>query len=312
MFCISSVNYHVVVNGKTSNSFKPGCGIRQGDPISPYIFVLCMEKLSHLIVDSVSKGLWKPIRISRGGPLISHLFFADDLILFGYASLQQANAMKDCLDLFCSYSGQQKPVHLINWATVCKPKCRGGLGIKQTKLMNQALLAKAGWRILKHDQGVWCKLLRNKYLTKSSITDGGGQKHAACSNVWRGIQHGASLVAKGIRWRFGNGHSIMFWSDVWVKSLGPLRDYAIIDVCDNIAYSTVSSFIVDNIWDIERLAAILPWQVVHRIACIFISSDMNVVDSVIWGCDGQGEFSVKSAYNNLLLDDVNLRDWRFV
>ncbi|KAL5820377.1 hypothetical protein ACOSQ3_022259 [Xanthoceras sorbifolium] len=66
-----------------------------------------MEKLSHLIVDSVSKGLWKPIRISREGPLISHLFFADDLILFGHASLQQANAMKDCLDLFCSYSRQQ-------------------------------------------------------------------------------------------------------------------------------------------------------------------------------------------------------------
>ncbi|KAL5806755.1 hypothetical protein ACOSQ4_029488 [Xanthoceras sorbifolium] len=178
--------------------------------------------------------------------------------------------------------------------------------------MNQALLAKAGWRILKHDQGVWCKLFRNKYLTKSSITDGGGQKHAACSNVWRCIQHGASLVAKGIRWRFGNGHSIIFWSDVWVESLGHLRDYAIVDVCDNIVYSTVSSFIVDNRWDIERLAVVLPWQVVHWIADIFISSDVNVVDSVIWGCDGQGEFSVKSAYNNLLLDDVNLWDWRFV
>ncbi|KAL5765667.1 hypothetical protein ACOSP7_016284 [Xanthoceras sorbifolium] len=59
MFCIRSVRYKMVLNGKITDAFKPRCGLRQGDPISPYVFVLCMEKLSHLIVDSVSKSLWK-------------------------------------------------------------------------------------------------------------------------------------------------------------------------------------------------------------------------------------------------------------
>ncbi|KAL5772200.1 hypothetical protein ACOSQ2_012124 [Xanthoceras sorbifolium] len=107
MFSIRSVKYKVLINGEASYSFSSGCGIRQGDPISPYLFVLCMEKLSHIISDYVSKGLWKPIMVTRGGPLISHLFFVDDLILFGHAFVQQAMIMKKCLDTFCSCSGQE-------------------------------------------------------------------------------------------------------------------------------------------------------------------------------------------------------------
>ncbi|KAL5831019.1 hypothetical protein ACOSQ4_016373 [Xanthoceras sorbifolium] len=53
MFCVTSVEYKVVLNGELSEAFKPSCGIRQGDPLSPYIFVLCMEKLSHLIEQKV-------------------------------------------------------------------------------------------------------------------------------------------------------------------------------------------------------------------------------------------------------------------
>ena len=107
MSCISSVHYKVVLNGELSDSFQPKCGIRQGDPLSPYIFVLCMEKLSHLIHQKLIDGDWKPVKTSRGGPEILHLFFADDLILFGQASLHQAAIMREALDVFCDLSGQQ-------------------------------------------------------------------------------------------------------------------------------------------------------------------------------------------------------------
>ena len=88
MSCVTNVSYNVVVNGELTESFTPKCGIRQGDPLSLYIFVLCMEKLSHIIQQKLFDKAWSPIKISKGGPDISHLFFADDLILFGKAHHQ--------------------------------------------------------------------------------------------------------------------------------------------------------------------------------------------------------------------------------
>ncbi|KAK3225828.1 hypothetical protein Dsin_005690 [Dipteronia sinensis] len=56
MSCIMNVQYKVALNGEMSETFLPKYGIRQGNPLSPYIFVLCMEKLSHT---SLNKKSWK-------------------------------------------------------------------------------------------------------------------------------------------------------------------------------------------------------------------------------------------------------------
>jgi len=53
--CISSMNKQILWNGSTTDKFKPSRGIRQGDPISPSLFVLCMEKLSYIILEVVEK-----------------------------------------------------------------------------------------------------------------------------------------------------------------------------------------------------------------------------------------------------------------
>lgn len=60
--------------------------IRQGDPLSLYIFVMYVERLAHQINVAVDDKLWKPIRIARKCPKLSHIFFADDIILFVEAS----------------------------------------------------------------------------------------------------------------------------------------------------------------------------------------------------------------------------------
>lgn len=92
-------------NGEKTDEFVPQRGLRQGDPISPYLFVLCMERLGHMILNEVDKGRWKPIVLGRGGPAISHLFFADDLFLFGRASESQAQLIRSVLEDFCATSG---------------------------------------------------------------------------------------------------------------------------------------------------------------------------------------------------------------
>lgn len=93
MTCIETPKMSIIWNGEQLEEFKPQRGIRQDDLISPYIFVLCMETLGHIINQSVLKGEWKPIKISRLGQSLSHLFFADDLILFAEASEHQMSVV---------------------------------------------------------------------------------------------------------------------------------------------------------------------------------------------------------------------------
>ena len=107
MNCIESAKLSILWNGEPMEYFHPSRGIRQGDPLSPYLYVLCMERLSHLIDREVRLGGWKTIRASRNGPQFSNLAFADDLILFGEASVDQADTMMKCLDAFCEASGSK-------------------------------------------------------------------------------------------------------------------------------------------------------------------------------------------------------------
>ncbi|KAA3489433.1 LINE-1 reverse transcriptase isogeny [Gossypium australe] len=97
----------VMWNGVLLSKFRPVRGIRQGCPLFLYLFVLCMEWLGHLIQYAISEGKRNPIRLSRDGPDISHLFFADGLVIFSKADSKHCRILKDILDRFCTLSGQK-------------------------------------------------------------------------------------------------------------------------------------------------------------------------------------------------------------
>ena len=81
-------------------------GLRQRDPLSPYFFVICMEYLSSLILEKVECGKWEGIKASPNGPVIYHLFFVDDLMLFAKVDRSNCATMLDVLGEFCCKSGQ--------------------------------------------------------------------------------------------------------------------------------------------------------------------------------------------------------------
>jgi hypothetical protein len=105
MFCVTSSSLSILWNGRRLPSFTPTRGLRQGDPLSPYLFVLCMEYLSHIIIKNIDDGLWNPVRLSKNGPPLSHLFFADDVLLFAKATKSQAQIIDSTLKRFADYSG---------------------------------------------------------------------------------------------------------------------------------------------------------------------------------------------------------------
>ena len=107
MSCISNTSLSVLVNGSTLDPIRPSRGIRQGDPISPYLFILCTEYLGFLIEKKCSNGSWCSLKASHGNIKISHLFFADDLILFAKATNEIGDVISEVLNDFCLESGQK-------------------------------------------------------------------------------------------------------------------------------------------------------------------------------------------------------------
>ena len=87
MECISSVSYSVLLNGMPKGWIIPKRGLRQGDPLSPYLFLLCAEGLSALLRKADFDREITGVAISQRGPKVSHLFFVDDCLLFCKASL---------------------------------------------------------------------------------------------------------------------------------------------------------------------------------------------------------------------------------
>lgn len=107
MSCVTSSSISVLFNGGALDPFLPSRGIWQGYPLSPYLFILCMEILGAFITEKCDTKLWDPVKASQGGIAFSHLFFADDLVLFAKADQKNCLVIRDALDSFCDLSGQK-------------------------------------------------------------------------------------------------------------------------------------------------------------------------------------------------------------
>lgn len=84
----------ILINGEPSSFFLPSRGTRQGYPLSPYIFIICMEFLSLLIEHEIWEGNWKPLQIGKSRPRVTQSLFADDIIPFGLEESNTINVVK--------------------------------------------------------------------------------------------------------------------------------------------------------------------------------------------------------------------------
>lgn len=105
--CISTTNTALLFNGSKFQDFQPSRGIRQGYPISPYLFLLCMEFLRAQITNMCEEKMWDKMQASRHGLSFSHVFFAEDLMLFAKANHKNCDVVIEVLDNFCILAGEK-------------------------------------------------------------------------------------------------------------------------------------------------------------------------------------------------------------
>jgi hypothetical protein len=106
MACVTSVRYQGRFNFEDTDVFTPTRGLRQGDPLSPYLFLLCAEGLSILLLYEEEVGGIDGVRVCRNAPSVSHLLFADDSLILMKADMNNATSLQHVLDTYCANSGQ--------------------------------------------------------------------------------------------------------------------------------------------------------------------------------------------------------------
>ncbi|PKU61028.1 Putative ribonuclease H protein [Dendrobium catenatum] len=138
MECVVDVRFSIIINGRKSNWISAGSGFRQGCPLSPYLFILCSQLLSSSLEQ---RGKNLGIRIAPRGPRISHLLYADDVLILSHASTTLAKEMKNIVEDFCKWTGQRVNINksqvlfgkMVNYSL--KKKITKIIGFKEVKEM---------------------------------------------------------------------------------------------------------------------------------------------------------------------------------
>ncbi len=178
-----------------------------------------------------------------------------------------------------------------SWDQLVKPKQNGGLGFRDFRLFNQALLARQAWRLIDRPKSLCARVLRAKYYPSGSLIDTAFGGNA--SPGWRAIEYGLELLKKGIIWRVGNGHSIRIWRDPWLPRNHSRRP---ITVRGNCRTKWVADLMgVDGTWD-EQVVKRIFWPMDAELILTIRLSARAEEDFLAWHPDKWGVFSVRSAY----------------
>ena len=100
MECIRTVSYSILVNGEPKGFISPSRGLRQGDPLSPYLFLFWAERLNAIFRKVAIEGEIEGFSLYRNGLKLTHLFFADDFLIFCRSTLEECHKIQSLLNFY--------------------------------------------------------------------------------------------------------------------------------------------------------------------------------------------------------------------
>lgn len=105
MECVRSVTFSVLINDHPTDEISPTRGIRQGDPLSSYLFILGAEVFTHILRRAKEHRGLRGVRVASSAPTVSHVLFAYDSVIFLRASSREVDNVKDVLEVYEKASG---------------------------------------------------------------------------------------------------------------------------------------------------------------------------------------------------------------
>ncbi|XP_040996249.1 uncharacterized protein LOC121242444 [Juglans microcarpa x Juglans regia] len=305
MRCVESVSYSILVNGVPQSEFRPSRGIRQGDPLSPYLFIMCAEALSSMISKGVEEGVISRVPFARGRIRISHLFFADDSLLFCKANALEWGKLHNMLKIYEEASGQRLNLKKTsiqfsrNTAKATQDFILSIAGVRSSMAYEKYLglptvVGKTREKSFRDIlDRVRMRVLRAKYFQETSFMNAElGQKP---SYIWS-ILKARNLIDAGYFWRIGSGDKVRIWGDKWLPKTIPSIVKSPISQLDGNAKVQEMLKPGEKRWNMELVEHIFCKEDADLIAQIPISSSTSP-DQLIWKGTSSGFFTVKSAYH---------------
>ncbi|GKV27064.1 hypothetical protein SLEP1_g36275 [Rubroshorea leprosula] len=174
--CLSTNRVSILVNGNSTDQFSVSQGLRQGDPLSSFLFLIIAEGLNGIIASTISKKLFAGVSVVFRGPYWGQPKKIENLATAGGKFQEEVVTMEGEIRIYgrLNYSDQccvVKPTSIFDeyvshskrgWENVCKSKEEGGLGVN-LRTFNLALMGKWWGRFAKGKGGLWHKVLKAKY-----------------------------------------------------------------------------------------------------------------------------------------------------
>ncbi|XP_043814106.1 uncharacterized protein LOC122724009 [Manihot esculenta] len=305
--CFSDIIYKITLNDSEIGPVIPTRGLRQGDPISPYLFFIVAEGLSLLIQNRESLGLIQGCPAKQGCPRISHLFFVDDSLLFFKGIVMEASQVKSLLAVYEKASGQS--INFDKSAIMFSPCIRDDICIAVSTVLSVHQSLGTSTYL-----GLPSLVMLNKFWWSGSMDDRRGINWLAWDRmcfrkgmvVWVSVICGASmlrclsvhssqqLLVRGTRWRVGDGRSIFVKNNPWLPSDSNFvpNDPMFIDDAMHVS----DLFVPGELrWDLEKVLNIFSMDDVRSILAIPLPLNPRP-DKLIWHFEKRGFYTVKTAY----------------
>jgi hypothetical protein len=186
----------------------------------------------------------------------------------------------------------RKRMHWMSWDKLTRPKSFGGIGFRDLRVFNQALLARQAWRLIHFPNSLCARLLKARYYPSGDLLDTAFIQNQ--SQTWQGVVHGLELLKKGIIWRIGSGSKVRIFRDNWL----PRPDAMKVEGRRNNSRKKWVSDLIDRdtrSWDEAAVRGCCFPRDADAILSIKLPG-RSCEDFVAWSGESNGAFSGRSAY----------------